>query len=264
MAWTPVLLSLLAYCPCHWILGVWGRSPSGTQGSVLYHGAQAVLWDSAPPSQCLSFLSAGSWAQSGLTQEASVSRSLGPSVTLTCTGSSNHVGFYGAGWFQHRPGAVPRTVMWGSSRSSGLRARLSGSRSGSTASLSISGLQAEDEADNYCSTWAHSLSAPAVPRDVGKSDKNLSLPDGSLWLTGVQQQWEDWVLCYFFLPTLEGLELGSQHIPFWDLSEGRFHAGLMSTLCQLHASPENHEVRDCSPGSHPLHLGIIGIHLTTV
>ena len=180
MAWTPVLLSLLTHCTGHWILGVWGHSPSGTQGSVLYHGAQAVLWDSEPPSQCLSFLSAGAWAQSGLTQEASVSRSLGQSVTLTCTGSSNHVGFYGAGWFQHRPGAVPRTVMWGSSRSSGLRARLSGSRSGSTASLSISGLQAEDEADYYCSSWAHSLSAPAVPRAVGKSDKNLPLADGSL------------------------------------------------------------------------------------
>ena len=120
-----------------------------------------------------------------------MSRSLGQSVTLTCTGSSNHVGFYGAGWSEHRLGAAPRTVVLGSSRPSGLPARLSGSHSGSTASLSISGLQAEDEADNYCSTWAHSLSAPAVPRDVGKSDKNLSLPDGSLWLTGVQQQWED-------------------------------------------------------------------------
>ena len=75
-----------------------------------------------------------------------MSRSLGQSFTLTCTGSSNNVGFYGAGWFQHHPGAVPRTVMRGSSRSSGLWARLSGSRSGSTALLSISGLQAEDEA----------------------------------------------------------------------------------------------------------------------
>ena len=62
-------------------------------------GAQAVLWDPVPPSLCLSFLSTGSWAQSGLTQEASVSRSLGQSVTLTCTGNSNNVGFYGVGWF---------------------------------------------------------------------------------------------------------------------------------------------------------------------
>ena len=135
-------------------------------------GAQAVLWDSEPPSQCLSFLSAGAWAQSGLTQEASVSRSLGQSVTLTCTGSSNHVGFYGAGWFQHRPGAVPRTVMWGSSRSSGLRARLSGSRSGSTASLSISGLQAEDKADYYCHRVPAASVLPRCPGMWGRATKN--------------------------------------------------------------------------------------------
>ena len=110
-----------------------------------------------------------------------MSRSLGQSVTLTCTGSSNNAGFYGAGWSQHRLGAAPRTVVLGSSRPSGLPARLSGSRSGSTTLLSISGLQAEDEADYYCSSWAHSLSAPAVPRAVGKSDKNLPLADGSLW-----------------------------------------------------------------------------------
>lgn len=36
MAWTPVLLSLLTHRTGHWILGAWGRGPSGTQGSVLY------------------------------------------------------------------------------------------------------------------------------------------------------------------------------------------------------------------------------------
>lgn len=161
--------------------GLGGVAPVGPRALFFTPGVQAVLRDPAPPSPCLSFLSAGSWAQSGLTQEASVSRSLGQSVTLTCTGSSNNVGFYGVGWSQHRPGAAPRTVVLGSSRPSGLPARLSGSCSGSTASLSISGLQAADEADYYCSSWARSLSAPAVPRAVGKGDKNLPLPDGSLW-----------------------------------------------------------------------------------
>lgn len=161
--------------------GLGGMAPVGPRALFFTPGVQAVLRDPAPPSPCLSFLSAGSWAQSGLTQEASVSRSLGQSVTLTCTGSSNNVGFYGAGWSQHRPGAAPRTVVLGSSRPSGLPARLSGSCSGSTTSLSISGLQAADEADYYCSLWARSLSAPAVPRAVGKGDKNLPLADGSLW-----------------------------------------------------------------------------------
>ena len=110
-----------------------------------------------------------------------MSWSLRQSVTLICTGSSKNAGFYGAGWSQHCPGAAPRTMMLGSARPSGLPARLSGSHSGSTASLSIFGLQAQDEADYYCPSWAHSLSAPAVPRAVGKSDKNLPLADGSLW-----------------------------------------------------------------------------------
>ena len=179
----PGPLSSSASSPTAQVTGFSGfgdMAPVGPRALFFTPGAQTVLRDPAPPSPCLSFLSAGSWAQSGLTQEASVSRSLGQSVTLTCTGSSNNAGFYGAGWSQHRLGAAPRTVVLGSSRPSGLPARLSGSRSGSTTLLSISGLQAEDEADYYCSSWAHSLSAPAVPRAVGKSDKNLPLADGSL------------------------------------------------------------------------------------
>ena len=181
MAWTPVLLSLLAHRTGHWILGAWGRGPSGTQGSVLYPWSPGSAAGPSPTVPVSFFPFCRVLGTIRADPGGLRVTSLGQSVTLTCTGSSNNVGFYGAGWSQHRPGAAPRTVVLGSSRPSGLPARLSGSCSGSTTSLSISGLQAADEADYYCSLWARSLSVPSMPRAVGKGDKNLPLPDGSLW-----------------------------------------------------------------------------------
>eukprot|EP00071_Canis_lupus_P032720 XP_022266277.1 immunoglobulin lambda-1 light chain isoform X3 [Canis lupus familiaris] len=104
----------------------------------------------------------GSWAQSVLTQPASVSGSLGQRVTISCTGSSSNVGYSSSvGWYQQFPGTGPRTIIYyDSSRPSGVPDRFSGSKSGSTATLTISGLQAEDEADYYCSSWDNSLKAP--------------------------------------------------------------------------------------------------------
>ncbi|XP_038314899.1 immunoglobulin lambda-1 light chain isoform X69 [Canis lupus familiaris] len=103
----------------------------------------------------------GSWAQSVLTQPASVSGSLGQRVTISCTGSSSNVGYSSSvGWYQQFPGTGPRTIIYyDSSRPSGVPDRFSGSKSGSTATLTISGLQAEDEADYYCSSWDNSLKA---------------------------------------------------------------------------------------------------------
>uniref|UniRef100_A0A8I3Q1A0 Ig-like domain-containing protein n=1 Tax=Canis lupus familiaris TaxID=9615 RepID=A0A8I3Q1A0_CANLF len=109
----------------------------------------------------------GSWAQSVLTQPASVSGSLGQRVTI-CTGSSSNIGTYSVGWYQQLPGSGPRTIIYGSSnRPLGVPDRFSGSRSGSTATLTISGLQAEDEADYYCSTYDSSLKAPTVLQACG-------------------------------------------------------------------------------------------------
>uniref|UniRef100_A0A8P0T1U3 Ig-like domain-containing protein n=1 Tax=Canis lupus familiaris TaxID=9615 RepID=A0A8P0T1U3_CANLF len=111
----------------------------------------------------------GSWAQSVLTQPASVTGSLGQRVTISCTGSSSNIGGYNVGWFQQLPGTGPRTVIYSSSnRPSGVPDRFSGSRSGSTATLTISGLQAEDEAEYYCSTWDSSLKAPTVLQACGE------------------------------------------------------------------------------------------------
>uniref|UniRef100_A0A8I3Q766 Ig-like domain-containing protein n=1 Tax=Canis lupus familiaris TaxID=9615 RepID=A0A8I3Q766_CANLF len=94
----------------------------------------------------------GSWAQAVLTQPPSVSAVLGQRVTISCTGSSTNIGSgYDVQWYQQLPGKSPKTIIYGNSnRPSGVPDRFSGSKSGSTASLTITGLQAEDEADYYC------------------------------------------------------------------------------------------------------------------
>ena len=87
-----------------------------------------------------------------------MSGSPGQTVTLTCTGNSNNVGYSGASWYQQVPGAVPKLLIYGSNgRPSGIPARFSGSRSGAKASLTISGLQPEDEADYYCQSSGGSV-----------------------------------------------------------------------------------------------------------
>ncbi|CAD7674196.1 unnamed protein product [Nyctereutes procyonoides] len=111
----------------------------------------------------------GSWAQSVLTQPASVSGSLGQRVTISCTGSSSNIGRYNVGWLQQLPGTGPRTIIYyTNTRPSGVPDRFSGSKSGSTATLTIAGLQAEDEADYYCSSYDSSLKAPTVLQACGE------------------------------------------------------------------------------------------------
>uniref|UniRef100_UPI000C1B5FFB AL49 immunoglobulin lambda light chain n=1 Tax=Homo sapiens TaxID=9606 RepID=UPI000C1B5FFB len=100
--------------------------------------------------------------QSALTQEASVSGTVGQKVTLSCTGNTNNIGSYPVGWYQQISHGPPKTVMFGNSLPSGIPDRFSGSKSGTTASLTISGLQPEDEADYYCSTWDSSLSVQVI------------------------------------------------------------------------------------------------------
>nr|6OO0_L Chain L, NC-Cow1 light chain [Bos taurus]6OPA_R Chain R, Fab NC-Cow1 light chain [Homo sapiens] len=88
-----------------------------------------------------------------LTQPSSVSGSLGQRVSVTCSGSSSNVGNGYVSWYQLIPGSAPRTIIYGdTSRASGVPERFSGSRSGNTATLTISSLQAEDEADFFCAS----------------------------------------------------------------------------------------------------------------
>ncbi|NXI46732.1 LV1 protein, partial [Galbula dea] len=84
---------------------------------------------------------------------ASVSANPGQNVQITCSGSSSNYG-----WFQQKvPGTAPVTVIYGSTnRPSGIPSRFSGSMSGSTGTLSITGVQAEDEAVYYCSGYSSS------------------------------------------------------------------------------------------------------------
>ncbi|XP_035869549.1 immunoglobulin lambda-1 light chain-like [Phyllostomus discolor] len=98
----------------------------------------------------------GSWAQFVLTQPGSVSGSLGQKATISCTRSSGNIGSSYVYWYQQRPGRGPTTVIYDdSNRPSGVPDRFSGSidRSSNTASLTISGLQPEDEADYYCQSY---------------------------------------------------------------------------------------------------------------
>ncbi|NXQ68267.1 IGL1 protein, partial [Quiscalus mexicanus] len=87
--------------------------------------------------------STGSLVQAALTQPSEISAKVGETVRITCSGSS-----YSYGWYQQKvPGTAPVTVIYSNDkRPSGIPSRFSGS--GGT--LTITGVQAEDEAIYYC------------------------------------------------------------------------------------------------------------------
>nr|5IR3_A Chain A, Ig lambda chain V-VI region AR [Homo sapiens] len=91
-----------------------------------------------------------------LTQPHSVSESPGKTVTFSCTGSGGSIADSFVQWYQQRPGSAPTTVIYDDNqRPSGVPDRFSGSidDSANSASLTISGLKTEDEADYYCQSY---------------------------------------------------------------------------------------------------------------
>ncbi|NXB68852.1 IGL1 protein, partial [Struthidea cinerea] len=104
--------------------------------------------------------STGSLVQAAVTQQpSSLSANVGDTVRITCSGSS---GSYG--WYQQKvPGSAPVTVIYNNNnRPSSIPSRFSGSKSGSTGTLTITGVQAEDEAVYFCGGYDSSSFGPSL------------------------------------------------------------------------------------------------------
>ncbi|NXQ18495.1 LV1 protein, partial [Peucedramus taeniatus] len=82
-------------------------------------------------------------------QPPKMSAKVGDTVRITCSGGSSY-SYYG--WYQQKvPSSAPVTVIsQDNSRPSGIPSRFSGSTSGSTGTLTITGVQAKDEAVYFC------------------------------------------------------------------------------------------------------------------
>ncbi|KAK7798893.1 LOW QUALITY PROTEIN: hypothetical protein U0070_013269, partial [Myodes glareolus] len=105
---------------------------------------------------CQCWDSTSSFSQPVLTQSPTASSSLGASVKLTCTLSSQH-STYNIEWYQQQPDKAPKYLMYLRSngnyeKGDGIPDRFSGSSSGAHRYLSISNIQPEDEADYFCGT----------------------------------------------------------------------------------------------------------------
>ncbi|XP_043385556.1 immunoglobulin lambda-1 light chain isoform X15 [Chelonia mydas] len=100
-------------------------------------------------------------SQPVVTQEPSMSVAPGGAVTLSCSLSTGAVTTSNyPSWYQQKQGSAPRMLIYETNkRPSGIPDRFSGSISGNNAALTITGVQAEDEADYYCAVYTGSSSS---------------------------------------------------------------------------------------------------------
>nr|XP_034953991.1 immunoglobulin lambda-1 light chain-like isoform X10 [Zootoca vivipara] len=80
---------------------------------------------------------------------------LGGTISMSCTFDSGSIADNNYPlWIQHKLGKAPWLLLYHTSkRASGVPDRFSGSRSGNTMSLAITGALQEDETDYFCSVW---------------------------------------------------------------------------------------------------------------
>uniref|UniRef100_A0A8C7DYC1 Ig-like domain-containing protein n=1 Tax=Naja naja TaxID=35670 RepID=A0A8C7DYC1_NAJNA len=98
----------------------------------------------------------GAWGQFTMTQPPSLSVSPGGTVRITCTRAGGSITGYYVSWYQQKPGTAPLAVIYkDTERPSGIPDRFSGSvdTSSNSATLSISNVEPEDEADYYCLSY---------------------------------------------------------------------------------------------------------------
>nr|CAI77666.1 anti-human-CD28-anti-human-CD20 bi-scFv antibody fragment precursor [synthetic construct] len=127
------------YSNSYWYFDVWG---TGTTVTVSSGGGGSGGGGSG-----------GGGSDIVLSQSPAIlSASPGEKVTMTCRASSSVSYMH---WYQQKPGSSPKPWIYAPSNlASGVPARFSGSGSGTSYSLTISRVEAEDAATYYCQQWS--------------------------------------------------------------------------------------------------------------
>uniref|UniRef100_A0A8C6TSY2 Ig-like domain-containing protein n=1 Tax=Neogobius melanostomus TaxID=47308 RepID=A0A8C6TSY2_9GOBI len=91
-----------------------------------------------------------------VSQAQTVSAALGDTVNIQCSVSQNVYNSNYLYWYQQRDGETPKALIYfATTRVSDVSSRFSGSGSGSSFTLTISGVQPEDLAVYYCKSIHH-------------------------------------------------------------------------------------------------------------